>query len=202
MVLVCIHILLAEEIAMTHILIVYASDYGNTEKMAQAAAEGAGSVDGVEVVVKKVDEVTAEDMLASDGVLFGSPVHMGSMDWRMKKMIDTVCSGLWMQDKMNGKVAGVFVSGGGFGGAGGGVELTMLALLNNCAELGMLIVPLPKITKDYPKGGLHWGPYGRSAGENMEQGVVSDEVLALTRRHGSHVAQAAAAVKGKEIFNA
>ena len=95
---------------MAQVLIIYASDYGNTEKMAHAAAEGVNSVDGINAVVKKAEEVTADDMTASDGVIFGSPVHMGAVDWRVKKFIDTVCSGLWMQDKMNGKVAGVFTS--------------------------------------------------------------------------------------------
>jgi NAD(P)H dehydrogenase (quinone) len=187
---------------MTTILVVYASDYGSTEKMALAAVEGINSVPGGIAVVKKAEEVTAEDMTGSDGVLIGSPVHMGSMDWRVKKMIDTVCSGLWMQNKMNGKVVGAFASGGGFGGGGGGVELTFLAMLNNFAELGMLIVPLPKMTTDYKKGGLQWGPYGRSADEDMNHGGVSVEVLALTKRHAVHVTRAAAALKDTAIFSA
>ena len=185
---------------MAQILIIYAGDYGNTEKMAHAVAEGVSTVPGAGAVLKKAEEVTADDMTASDGVLVGSPVHMGSMDWRVKKFIDTVCSGLWMQDKMNGKAAGVFVSGGGFGGAGGGAELTMLALLNNFAELGMLIVPLPKNTENYKKGGLQWGPYGRSADEDMGHTGVTAEALSVARRHGVHVARAALALTDKGIY--
>ena len=185
---------------MAQVLIVYASDYGNTEKMANAVADGVNSVDGVTSVVKKAEEVTADDVTASDGLIIGSPVHMGSVDWRVKKFIDTVCSGLWMQDKMNGKVAGVFTSGGGFGGAGGGTEVTMLSILNNIAELGMLIVPLPKNTENYKKGGLHWGPYGRSADENMEHVGVSDEALSVANKHGANIARAAAVVSGRTIF--
>ncbi len=185
---------------MTTILITYASDYGNTEKMAQAAASAVESIDSTTVILKKVEDVTMDDFTASDGVLLGTPVHMGSMDWRVKKMIDTVCSGLWMQDKMNGKAAGVFASGGGFGNGGGGVELTYLSMLNNFAELGMLIVPLPKITKGYNKGGLHWGPYGRSADEDMNNTTVADEVLELVKLHAIHLTRAATALKGKEIF--
>lgn len=185
---------------MTTILIVYASDYGNTEKMARAAVEGVNSVEGARAVLKTADEVTADDFLGSDGVLLGSPVHMGSVDWRLKKMIDSICSGLWMQDKMNGKVAGIFVSGGGYGGAGGGAELAMVSALNNFAELGMLIVPLPKMTEDYEKGGLQWGPYGRSADEKMEHIGVTEQVLAVTGRHAANLTRAAAALKGREIF--
>jgi len=185
---------------MAQILIVYASDYGNTEKMALATADGVNSVDGANAVVKKAEEVTADDMTASEGVIIGSPVHMGSVDWRVKKFIDTVCSGLWMQDKMNGKVAGVFTSGGGFGGAGGGTEIAMLSILNNIAELGMLIVPLPKNTENYKKGGLHWGPYGRSGDENMEHVGVSDEALSVAKKHGANVARATIATNNQTIF--
>jgi NAD(P)H dehydrogenase (quinone) len=168
--------------------------------MAGAVADGVNSVDGVTAVVKKAEEVTADDMTGSDGIVVGSPVHMGSMDWRVKKFIDTVCSGLWMQDKMNGKVAGVFTSGGGFGGAGGGTELALLSILNNIAELGMLIVPLPKNTENYKKGGLHWGPYGRSADENMEHVGVSDEALSVAKKHGANIARATAAIGGQTVF--
>lgn len=185
---------------MASVLVVYASDYGSTEKMAQAAAAGVESVGGVTAVLKKAEEVDADDFTASDGVLVGTPVHMGSMDWRVKKMIDTVCSGLWMQDKMNGRVAGAFVSGSGYGSVGGGAELTFLSVLNNFAELGMIIVPLPKNTGGYKKGGLQWGPYGRSADEDMKYDGVSEEVLEVTRRHAAHVAKLALALTDKKIF--
>lgn len=185
---------------MTKMLVIYASDYGNTEKMANAAVEGITSIPGAEAVLRKAENITADDFTASDGVLLGSPVHMGSMDWRVKKMIDTVCSGLWMQNKMNGKTIGLFASGGGFGGAGGGVELAFISMLNNFSELGMVFVPLPKITENYKKGGLQWGPYGRSADEEMNHEGVSEEVLALTKQHGMHVTRVAQELKNKDIF--
>jgi NAD(P)H dehydrogenase (quinone) len=187
---------------MAQVLIVFASDYGNTEKMANAVADGVNSVDNVSAVLKKAEEATADDMTASDGVIFGSPVHMGSVDWRVKKFIDTVCSGLWMQDSMNGRVAGVFTSGGGFGGAGGGTEVAMLSILNTIAELGMLIVPLPKNTENYTKGGLHWGPYGRSADQNMEHVGVSDEALLVAKKHGANIARTVVAINGRTLFAA
>lgn len=187
---------------MTRILVIYASDFGSTEKMANAAAEGVQTVPDAEVVLKKAEEVTADDFTASHGVLVGTPVHMGSVDWRVKKMIDTVCSGLWMQNKMNGKVVGLFASGGGFGGAGGGVEVAFLSMLNNFIEMGMLFVPLPKMTENYKKGGLHWGPYGRSADEDMTPNGVSEEVLGLTKQHAVHLTRAAKAVSDAAIFTA
>jgi NAD(P)H dehydrogenase (quinone) len=48
---------------MARVLIVYHTLSGNTEKMAQASAEGAKSVQGTEVVIKKAFEATLEDLL-------------------------------------------------------------------------------------------------------------------------------------------
>ena len=186
---------------MSHITIIYESDYGNTKKMAEAIASGAESVTGTTVSLKQAADVTADDMIRSDGVIIGTPVHMGSMDHRIKTFIDGVCSGLWMQDQMIGKASAVFTTGSGYGGGGGGAELAMLSLLNNFAELGMIIVPLPKNTKGYEYGGLQWGPYGRSAGLHMEQDGVKDESLTVARHHGANVARVAAALKGKALFS-
>lgn len=185
---------------MSHVIVIYASDYGNTQKMAEAVASGAESVPGTTVSLKQAKDVTPDDMVKSDGVIIGTPVHMGSIDHRVKTFIDSVCSGLWMQDRMVGKVGAVFTTGAGYGSAGGGTELTMLSLLNNIAELGMIIVPLPKKTQGYEYGGLQWGPYGRSAGLHMEQDGVKDESLTVARHHGANVARIAAALKGKDLF--
>lgn len=185
---------------MAKILIIYATDHGSTKKMAEAVAAGARTVPESEVEIKEAETVSVEDILATDAMIVGSPVHMGSIDWRVKKFIDSVCSGPWMQDKMVGKVGAVFASGSGFGNTGGGAELTMLALLSNIAELGMVIVPLPKSTPGYAVGGLHWGPYGRAHGEDMSPTGVSEEKLEAAKCHGAHVARAAAALKGASIF--
>lgn len=185
---------------MSTILIIYASDYGNTKKMAETVQEGASSVDGAQVTLKAAEAVTAEDMLAADAVIVGTPVHMGGMDWRVKKFIDTVCGGLWMENKMEGKVAAVFATGSGYGNAGGGAELTMLSIINNLVELGMVFVPLLKSTPGYAVGGLQWGPYGRSAGVNLEQTGVADESLEAARHHGRHVARVAAAIAAAKPF--
>jgi NAD(P)H dehydrogenase (quinone) len=185
---------------MTTVLIVYASTYGNTKKLAGQVAEGVRSVTGVTAILKEADTVTGTDCLDADAIIVGSPVHMGSPDWRVKKFIDDITSGLWMKDKLIGKVAGVFCTGAGFGNAGGGCELTMLGLLNNFAELGMLIVPLPKNTPNYPLGGLQWGPYGRSATQEMQNVPISDEVARVGFYHGANIARVAKELKGKQLF--
>lgn len=105
-----------------------------------------------------------------------------------------------MKDAVVGKVGAVFATGSGFGNAGGGAEITLLSMLNNLAELGMIIVPLPKNTPGYPKGGMQWGAYARSAGENLEQTGVSDDSLVAARNHGANVARLASALKGAKVF--
>jgi NAD(P)H dehydrogenase (quinone) len=187
---------------MANVLIVFASDWGSTKKMAEAVAEGVATVEGAKATVKKAEDAKAEDVVAADALILGSPVHMGSMDWRVKRFIDQACSGLWMQDKIIGKVGAVFASGGGYGSAGGGCELTMMAMMNNLAELGLLLVPLPKNTPGYPKGGLQWGPYGRSMTEDLKpfEGGVPDERIEAARHHGANVARVAAVIKGKTLF--
>lgn len=185
---------------MAKLLIVYVTNYGNTQKMAERVAEGARSIAGTEVELKAAADTTQDDLKASDAILLGCPVHMGSPAAGMKKFIDEVCGPLWIQDALAGKVGAVFATGSGFGSSGGGVELTLLALLSNLAELGMLIVPLPKNTPGYAKGGLQWGPYGRSAGEQMEQIGVSDANMEAAYHHGANVARVASAIAGKSVF--
>jgi NAD(P)H dehydrogenase (quinone) len=187
---------------MAHILIIYATDWGNTKKMAEAVAAGVATVDGSEATVKLAEEAKSGDVETADALIIGSPVHMGSMDWRVKRFIDQVCGGLWMQDRIIGKVGAVFASGSGFGNAGGGCELAMLSMLNNLAELGLLLVPLPKNTPGYPKGGLQWGPYGRSMTEDLKpiDGGVPDDRIEAARSHGANVARVADAIKGKKLF--
>jgi NAD(P)H dehydrogenase (quinone) len=53
---------------MTKVLVLYYSSYGHIETMAQAVAEGAGSVDGVEVTVKRVPELVPEDVARGSGM--------------------------------------------------------------------------------------------------------------------------------------
>jgi len=185
---------------MVKTLIIYATDYGNTKKMAESVASGAQSVQGAQVTIKIAQDVKQEDLLAHDAIILGTPVHMGSPDWRVKKFIDEVCSPLWMKDKLISKVGGVFATGGGFGNAGGGCEIAMLALLNNLAELGMIIVPLPKNSPGYKLGGLQWGPYARSGGVNMEPTGVSSESLEAGYHHGANITRLAEVVKGKVVF--
>jgi NAD(P)H dehydrogenase (quinone) len=70
------------------VLVTYHSASGNTEKMAQAVAEGAKAVSGTSVVLKRVGEVIGDDLLSSDAVIVGSPVYVGNMSGEVKTFLD------------------------------------------------------------------------------------------------------------------
>jgi multimeric flavodoxin WrbA len=70
------------------ILIVYHSQSGNTKKMAQKAAEGAQSIGGVEVLLKKASEATLQDLLSCHGLVIASPEYFGYMAGMIKDFFD------------------------------------------------------------------------------------------------------------------
>jgi len=170
-----------------NILIAYHSDYGNTRKMAEAIAAGIRAANGdLHPILKLAEQTSQEDLIDADVIFFGTPVHMGSMAWPMKKLIDEAGK-LWMEGALEGKVGGVFVSSGGFGNAGGGVETTMIALHAHFLEQGMIVIGFPKHLPGYADGGLHWGAYGRSGNHEGMPATVPDAALVAARSYGAHV---------------
>ena len=73
---------------MAKILIVYHSQTGKTQKMAEAVAEGAKSIEGVEVILKKAADATLEDLLMADGLAVGTPENFGYMSGMVKDFFD------------------------------------------------------------------------------------------------------------------
>jgi len=172
-------------------LIVFHSDYGNTEQMAHAIAAGIKAVKNTtEICVKRASDTLPEDLLEADLIIFGTPVHMGAMAWQLKKLIDD-CAKLWMEGALEGKTGGVFASGSGFGGAGGGVELTMASLHSNFLEHGMVVVGFPKNATGYADGGLQWGPYARTGNhQGMPEGIAKPSLTAA-RAYGAYICEIA-----------
>ncbi|MCF7821674.1 MAG: NAD(P)H-dependent oxidoreductase [Mariprofundaceae bacterium] len=173
-----------------NVLISYHSDYGNTEKMAQAVAAGARAATECAVTLKLATETSLDDLQAADLIIFGTPVHMGSMAWQMKQLIDRAGK-IWMENALEGKVGGVFATGGGFGGGGGGVEGTMTALYSHFLEQGMVVIGFPKSLPGYADAGLQWGPYARCGNhEGMPQSITEAQLVAA-RSYGAHIAETA-----------
>ena len=143
---------------MTKVLVLYYSSYGHVETMAKSVADGAGSVDGVEVTIKRVAELMPEEVaqkagvkldqeapIASpqeladyDAIIFGTPTRFGNMASQMRNFLDQT-GGLWAEGKLIGKVGSVFTSTG----TGGGQETTITSFWNTLAHHGMVITGQP-----------------------------------------------------------
>ena len=162
------------------VLVAYHSATGNTEKMAQGVAEGAKSVTGANVVVKRVGEVTADDLLSSDGVIIGSPVYFGNMSGEVKSFLDSWFKmGLFQDRKMRNKVGGTFATGGGFSN---GKELTMLTMQAAMVMHQMLVT----------SGG---GGFGASATTGPDSPGIDEKELAEANALGKRIAEVASMVK-------
>ncbi len=167
-------------------LIVYHSDYGNTERMARAVAAGVRAASGIEPRLQTADDAAPDDLAAADIILFGSPVHMGGVAWPVKKLMDAT-GGLWLEGALEGKVGGAFVTGGGLGGAGGGAELTLASMHSFFLEHGMVVVGFPKSAMGYADGGLQWGAYARTGDHAGMPAGIADAQLTAARSFGAHV---------------
>ena len=75
---------------MKHLLIVYHSQSGNTERLALAANEGARDpeVSGVDVRLLRAVEAGPDDLLWADGLLLGTPENFGYLSGGMKDFLD------------------------------------------------------------------------------------------------------------------
>jgi len=104
------------------IAVIYHSETGNTKQQAELVAEGARSVEGVEVALMSVDDADNDWIGESAAVIFGSPPYEGTCSWQMKRFLDT------SRANYNGKLAGFFATQNWPGGGGADLaELTMIA---------------------------------------------------------------------------
>lgn len=119
------------------ILVLYFSRTGNTQKLAEAIAEGVKEIEGVSVLLKKTDEVTKDDFLNADGVIAGSPVYFGLMAAQLKKVFDEFVG---IRSKMEGKIGAAFATSAD---PSGGKETTMMSIIQALLIYGMVIVGDP-----------------------------------------------------------
>ncbi len=195
---------------MAKILVLYHSMYGHIETMANAVAEGAKSVAGAEVVIKRVPETIPEDIFKAahgktdqaapiaspaeladyDAIIVGTGTRFGNMTSQMRNFWD-MTGGLWAKGALIGKIGSVFVSTG----TGGGQEMTAVTTWATLAHHGMLIVPVgyrfPEQTNlSAVKGGN--SPYGATtiAGADGSRQPHDDE-LSIARGQGKAVAELA-----------
>ncbi|MDG3440981.1 NAD(P)H:quinone oxidoreductase [Nitrospirillum amazonense] len=200
---------------MAKVLVLYYSSYGHIETMAKAVAEGAKSVPGTEVVVKRVPELvpvevaqkagikldqeapiaTVDELPQYDAIIFGTPTRFGMMASQMRNFLDQT-GGLWFKGALIGKVGSVFVSSAT---QHGGQESTILSFHTTLLHQGMVVVGLPysfqgQTDNSQVTGGSPYGATTIANGDGSRQ--PSENELAGARFQGAHVAGIAAKLAG------
>jgi NAD(P)H dehydrogenase (quinone) len=162
------------------VLVAYHSLSGNTERMAEAVAEGAKSLPGTVVVLKRVGQVTAEDLFSSDAIVVGSPVYWSNMSGEVKTFFDNwqFKFGVFPEFKMKNKVGAAFATGGQ---VSSGKEVTMLTILAAMLGNQMIVV----------SGG---GAFGASATTEGDSQGIDKKELADARALGRRVAEITALI--------
>lgn len=94
---------------MTKVAIVYHSGYGHTEKMARHVEKGAAAVEGVDVLMLKLEtgEEDFSSLADADAIIFGSPTYMGSVSAVLKLFMEKT-SAIFIPRTWKDKIAGGF----------------------------------------------------------------------------------------------
>ena len=195
---------------MPRILVLYHSTYGHIEAMAEAVAEGARSVEGAVVDIKRVPELvpeelartsgykldqaapiaTVDDLTGYDAVIVGAGTRYGTATAQMRNFWDQT-GGVWMKGALVGKVGSAFTS---TATQHGGQETTLIGLIQTLLHHGMIITGLPyawagQMTMDEITGG---SPYGATTITGSDGSRwPSDNELEGARWQGRYVADTA-----------
>jgi 6-phosphogluconolactonase len=186
---VCVRFLRPNPDISARILVAYYSGTGNTEQMARGVVEGTKHVPGVVTTLKKVSEVSKEDLNAADGIILGCPTYFANIPGEMKTIIDD-----WnwkMKVDFTDKVGGAFATAGGqVGGQEHVVVSLLLFMLHN-----RMVVAGPLYRNE--KTGSIWAESGAAALTGPLDPGVGEGELDGARRLGERVARLATKTKGR-----
>ena len=195
---------------MPKVLVLYHSTYGHLETMAEAVAEGARSVEGATVDIKRVAETVpdelakssgykldqsapiakVEDLADYDAIIVGAGTRFGTVASQMRNFWDQ-SGGLWFQGKLVGKVGDVFTA---TATQHGGQETTLIGMIQTLMHHGILVAGLPysfqgQMRNDEITGG---SPYGATTITNGDGSrMPSENELDGARFQGRHIAEVA-----------
>ncbi|GAA0624199.1 NAD(P)H:quinone oxidoreductase type IV [Brevundimonas kwangchunensis] len=200
---------------MARILVLYHSTYGHVEQMAEAVAEGARSVEGATVDIKRVPETVpeelakqsgykldqaapiakVEDLADYDAIIIGAGTRFGTVASQMRNFLDQT-GGLWFQGKLVGKVGSAFTS---TATQHGGQETTLIGVIQTLLHHGMLVAGLPyafqgQMTMDEISGGSPYGATTITKGDGSR--MPSANELDGARFQGRYVAETAKKLVG------
>lgn len=143
--------------AQPSILIVYYSETGNTQAMAEAVAEGAQSIPSALVRLKSVQEATVDDIVSADAIIVGSPVYNANVAPQVQAFINR-----WPFDgaPLKDKIGAAFVTAGGISA---GEELVQMNILQSMLIFGMIVVGGPDWTQAFGASAItHEEPFDQN----------------------------------------
>jgi len=203
----------------TRVRVIFYSMYGHVYRMAEAVADGAGEVAGVEVMLLQVPELVPDGILEksgakaarkafaqvplarveqlpdADAIIFGTPTRFGNMAAQMRNFLDQT-GGLWARGALVGKLGSVFTS---TGTQHGGQETTITSFHSTLLHQGMIIVGVPYTAAGLTNmkeitGGTPYGASTLAGSDGSRQ--PSENELEIARFQGRHVAEIAKRLKG------
>ena len=192
--------------------VIFYSMYGHVYKMAQAIAEGAGSVSGTQVTLFQVAETIPDDVLEKYGakgakaafakvpvatmenlteanaIIFGTPTRFGNMAGQMRNFLDQTGQ-IWFAGGLIGKVGSVFAS---TGTQHGGQETTITSFHSTLLHHGMIVVGVPYSEKGLTdmtaiSGGTPYGATTMAGADGSRQPTENE--LKVAKFQGKHVAE-------------
>lgn len=196
---------------MSHILVLYYSRYGATEKMAQLIARGVEQVAGMEARVRTVPSVspnteasapaipdqgaiycTESDLADCSGLIVGSPTRFGQMASALRYFVDQT-TGLWTAGALINKPVATFTSTSSLHG---GQESTLLSMALPWLHHGMIYCGIPYSEAALNRTETGGTPYGAShvAGSDNSKPISEDE-NELCQALGKRVASLATKLK-------
>ncbi|MEU0133830.1 NAD(P)H:quinone oxidoreductase [Streptomyces sp. NPDC006296] len=195
-----------------NVAVVYYSATGTVSAIAEALAKDAEGA-GAQVRLRKVaelapqaaidsnpawaeharatagtQEVSPDDMVWADAVIFGSPTRYGNVSAQLKQFLDTL-GGLWQAGQLADKVYSGFTASST---AHGGQESTLLALYQTIHHFGGILVP-PGYTD--PSKFVDGNPYGTSHVSGQGDIPVAEQTLTAARVQAERVVKFTRAIK-------
>ncbi len=123
---------------MPKVAIIYASGLGRTKQMAETIADGARTIEGVNVVLKDAYDATIEDVKDADAILLGGSTYNYKLIRAMDPFLDKM-KGL----DLKGKVGIAFGSYGWSGESIPTITKRMKAFGMNVIEPGVTAIQVP-----------------------------------------------------------
>ncbi|MFF0289753.1 NAD(P)H:quinone oxidoreductase [Streptomyces sp. NPDC005262] len=195
-----------------NVAVIYYSATGTVATIAEAIAEYAGEA-GAEVRLRKtaelapqaaidsnpawaanakatagIAEVSKDDVIWADAVIFGSPTRFGNVAAQLKEFLDRL-GALWQAGHLADKVYSGFTS---TSTPHGGQESTLLALYNSIHHFGGILVT-PGYTD--PTKFVDGNPYGTSHVAGQGEIPVGEQTLTAARVQAERVVKFTRAIK-------